>query len=70
MGSFECSSIINNKISLEQIGILLEKTINIKEIPNNEKPFSLKYNLYEEYNQLKRKSRNNTFFYYSKKCNA
>lgn len=68
MGSFECSSIINNKISLEQIGILLEKTINIKEIPNNEKPFSLKYNLYEEYNQLKRKSKNNTFFYYSKKC--
>ena len=53
MGAFECESIYNNKISLEQIGKLFQRTINVKEIPNQEKPFSLRYNLIEEYNKIK-----------------
>ena len=68
MGAFECDSIGNNKISLAQIGIFFQKTLNIKEIHNSEKSDSIRYNLIEEYNQLKIKSRNKEFFYYSSEC--
>ena len=68
MGAFECDSIGSNKISLAQIGIFFQKTINIKEIHNSEKSDSIRYNLIEEYNQLKIKSRNKEFFYYSSEC--
>ena len=68
MGAFECDSIGSNKISLNQIGIFFQKTINIKEIHNSEKSDSIRYNLIEEYNQLKIKSRNKEFFYYSSEC--
>jgi len=68
MGAFECESIYNNKISLEQIGKLFQRTINVKEIPNQEKPFSLRYNLIEEYNKIKLRSKNiNEIFICSKK---
>ena len=66
MGAFECDSIGSHKISLDQMGIFFKKTIDIKEIPNNEKSDSIRYNLIEEYQQLKIKSRNTEFFYYSK----
>ena len=68
MGAFECDSIGNCKIPLEQIGILFQKTINIKEIQNSDKSDSIRYNLIEEYHQLIIKSRNKEFFYYSKDC--
>ena len=69
MGAFECESISSNKISLEQLGILFQKTINIKEIPNQERPFSLIYNLIEEFNKLKLKCQNKKeFFTCSTKC--
>ena len=68
MGAFECDSIGSNKISLNQIGIFFQKTINIKEIHNSEKSDPIRYNLIEEYNQLKIKSRNKEFFYYSSEC--
>ena len=68
MGAFECDSIWSNKISLYQIRIFFQKTINIKEIHNSEKSDSIRYNLIEEYNQLKIKSRNKEFFYYSSEC--
>ena len=69
MGAFECESISSFRISLEQIGKLFQRTINVKEIPNQEKPFSLRYNLIEEYNKIKLKSKNiSEIFIYSKKC--
>jgi len=68
MGAFECDSIGGSKISLDQIGILFQNTINIKEIPNNEKSDSIRYNLIEEYQKLKIKSRNKEFFYYPEGC--
>ena len=69
MGILECDSIPGNKISLSQIGVLFQKTINIKELPDQEKSFSLLYNLIEEFNRLKSKSNNkNKYFICSKKC--
>ena len=68
MGVFECYSISNDKITLEQVGVLLRKTISIKEIPPQEKPFSLLSNLIEEYNYLCTKTKlNNECFSFSKK---
>ena len=69
MGGFECSSISCSRISLEELGKLLQKTINIKEISEQVKPFSFRYNLIEEYNKIKlRANKNNTEnFSYSKK---
>ena len=68
MGGFECSSISCSRISLEELGKLLQKTINIKEISEQVKPFSFRYNLIEEYNKIKlRANKNNTEnFSYSK----
>ena len=68
MGVLECDTIGNCKISLDQIGIFFQKTISIKGLQNNEKFFSIRYNLIEEYQKLKIKSRNNQFFYYVKDC--
>ena len=65
MGVFECYSISNDKITLEQVGVLLRKTISIKEIPPQEKPFSLLSNLIEEYNYLcTKKKLKNEYFYF------
>ena len=69
MGTINCESIINNKLSFEQIGLLFQKTINIKEIPTKDKYLSIQYNILEEYNYLKTKSSFNIeIFQVSKKC--
>ena len=68
MGVYNCNSISTNKLAFEQIDILFQNTINIKEISNIEKNISLQYNLLEEYNLLKTKSKlNKEIFHISKK---
>lgn len=59
MGVYNCNPIPNNKLTFEQIDLLFQNTINVKEISNNEKNISLQYHLLEEYNLLKTKSKLN-----------
>ena len=52
-----CDSLINNKSSFDQIEIFLRKAITLKEISSIDKSISIQYNLLEEYNDLKLKSK-------------
>ena len=52
-----CDTLINNKFSFEQIEIFLQKAISFKEISSEDKSISIQYNLLEEYNKLKSKSK-------------
>ena len=52
-----CDTLINNKFSFEQIEIFLQKAISFKEISSEDKSISIQYNLLEEYNKLKLKSK-------------
>ena len=52
-----CDTLINNKFSFEQIEIFLQKAISCKEISSEDKSISIQYNLLEEYNKLKSKSK-------------
>ena len=69
MGAYNCDSLINNKLSFEQIDLFFKNTINQREIPIHDKNLSIQYNILEEYNYLKLKSRfNKEVFLASKKC--
>ena len=69
MGAYNCDSLINNKLSFTQIELLFKNTINQREKPIHDKNLSIQYNILEEYNYLKLKSRfNKEVFLASKKC--
>ena len=58
MGAYNCDSARNRKLTFEQIELLFQNTLNLKEISNKDKNLSIQYNLSEEKNLLKFKSKN------------
>ena len=64
-----CDSLQNNKFSFEQIDMLFQKTLNLKDVSSSEKNISIQYNLLEEYNYIKTKSKlKKEILYCSRKC--
>jgi hypothetical protein len=69
MGAYNCDTLRNDQLTFKQMELLFQKTINQKEIPIKNKNSSIQYNILEEYNYLKSKSRfNKEIFQASKKC--